>query len=208
MVTNRSSSVECSGSLTVTERPSRNTDAASSKVTPCFRAFNPAFCGSQLKTGAIPLDRPLAAACPALTNRENVQGDDRLSSSAALLSDAPGTTKRRPGHFHAGLARPQSAGTIFATALPWRSTRTVSPFSTRSIIAEALLRNSLKLIVFIFSVSSSGSALTLFCHVFEPDAVARPDALSRSLYPTQEARIILQAVIEPNRTKHLPTQSQ
>ncbi len=61
----------------VTERMSRNTEAASSKVTPCFRRFERAFSGSQRKTGPIPLD------CSS-------------PSGANSSSTGPGQPKRKP----------------------------------------------------------------------------------------------------------------
>jgi hypothetical protein len=73
---------------------------------------------------------------------ENIQRDFRLSSKIALLSAAPGRTSLKGGRFHDGSLSSVSAGMIFATVLPWRMTRTVSPFSTRVKISDALFRNS------------------------------------------------------------------
>ena len=73
---------------------------------------------------------------------ENVQRNFRLSAKMALLREALGRTNLKPGRFHDGVFSSVSAGTIFATVLPCRMTLTVTPFSTRVKISDALFRNS------------------------------------------------------------------
>jgi hypothetical protein len=103
---------------------------------------------------------------------ENIQGDFRLSSKIALLSDAPGQTNLKPGRFHKGIFSSVSAGTILATGLPWRMMRTVSPFSTRVKISDALFRNSVKDKLFIYSRLLERDCTLLFIDVQSTDSPA------------------------------------
>src|SRR5208282_3155881 len=95
--------------------------------------------------------------------QEYVQRADRLSSSTALLRDAPGMTIRGPGRFQAGSGWFRFAGMILAMALPWRETQMLSPPSTQSRTAEAFFRNSVNVRVFILRASQVSKKTVHYC---------------------------------------------